>query len=112
MTRFVFFRNTHQEESHIASQTAAGPGAHCRRQSVARPRTINHRPTLPSPPNFVPLQLEPSTCLGRSRGRQAGGERHQVEPFVYPGDILRRLPDHPINKIAELLPQNLRTPNS
>jgi transposase len=37
---------------------------------------------------------------------------HQVEPFAYLSDILRRLPDHPINKIAELLPQNWRTPNS
>jgi len=35
---------------------------------------------------------------------------HQVEPFAYLNDILKRLPDHPINKIAELLPQNWRTP--
>ncbi len=42
----------------------------------------------------------------------ATAKLHQVEPFAYLSDILRRLPDHPINKIAELLPQNWRTPNS
>ncbi|NUM68373.1 transposase domain-containing protein [candidate division KSB1 bacterium] len=35
-----------------------------------------------------------------------------MEPFAYLRNILNRLPDHPINKIAELLPQNWRTPNS
>ncbi|MCG3158175.1 MAG: IS66 family transposase ISPto8 [bacterium] len=42
----------------------------------------------------------------------ATAKLHQVEPFAYLRDILNRLPDHPINKIAELLPQNWRTPNS
>jgi len=31
---------------------------------------------------------------------------HQVEPWQYLKDILGRLPDHPINKVADLLPQN------
>lgn len=35
-----------------------------------------------------------------------------MEPFAYLSDILSRLPDHPINMIAELLLQNWRTPNS
>ena len=29
---------------------------------------------------------------------------HGVEPFAYLADVLRRLPDHPINRVAELLP--------
>ena len=29
---------------------------------------------------------------------------HRVEPFAYLADILRRLPSHPINRVAELLP--------
>jgi transposase len=29
---------------------------------------------------------------------------HQVEPFAYLSDVLRRLPSHPINRVAELLP--------
>ena len=29
---------------------------------------------------------------------------HGVEPFAYLADILRRLPSHPINRVAELLP--------
>jgi len=70
VTRFVFSRNTHQDESQVVSQTAGQPRVHCRRQSVVQP------------------------------------------PIAYLSDILRRLPDHPINKIAELLPQNWRTPNS
>ncbi len=42
----------------------------------------------------------------------ATAKLYQVEPFAYLRDMLNRLPDHPINKIAELLPQNWRTPNS
>ncbi|NUM68394.1 transposase domain-containing protein [candidate division KSB1 bacterium] len=34
------------------------------------------------------------------------------KPFVYLRGTLNRMPDHPINKIAELLPQNWRTPTS
>ncbi|MEW5864391.1 MAG: transposase [Pseudomonadota bacterium] len=29
---------------------------------------------------------------------------HAVEPFAYLADVLRRLPSHPINRVAELLP--------
>jgi transposase len=29
---------------------------------------------------------------------------HRVEPFAYLADVLRRLPNHPINRVAELLP--------
>jgi transposase len=31
---------------------------------------------------------------------------HQVEPFEYLKDVLSRIPDHPHNKVADLLPQN------
>lgn len=29
---------------------------------------------------------------------------HRVEPFAYLADVLRRLPSHAINRVAELLP--------
>jgi hypothetical protein len=31
---------------------------------------------------------------------------HGVEPYVYLADVLRRLPSHPSNRVAELLPFN------
>ncbi len=36
----------------------------------------------------------------------ATAKLHQVEPFEYLKDLLRRIPDHPHHKIADLLPQN------
>jgi hypothetical protein len=108
VTRFVFLRNTHQEESHVASQTAGELRyAYCLHQKVSRQRFDPKRvlpagktglprrttsngayPTFlawlrkhraassqapnfsPAAPSFVPLQLEPSAYLHRSRGRQ------------------------------------------
>ena len=60
-------------------------------------------------------------ALGRKNWLFAGSERggraaaiafsliqtcklHGVEPFAYLADVLRRLPSHPINRVAELLP--------
>ncbi|UZR96301.1 transposase domain-containing protein [Chondrinema litorale] len=34
---------------------------------------------------------------------------HQINPYEYLQDIFERLPEHPINKINELLPQNWKT---
>jgi hypothetical protein len=31
-------------------------------------------------------------------------QRHGVDPFLYPRDVLRRLPTHPADRLAELLP--------
>jgi transposase len=36
----------------------------------------------------------------------ATAKLHQVEPFEYLKDILRRIPDYPHHKVADLLPQN------
>jgi hypothetical protein len=34
----------------------------------------------------------------------ASCKRHHVDPFAYLKDILRRLPTHPADRLAELLP--------
>lgn len=31
-------------------------------------------------------------------------QRHRLDPFVYLRDVLRRLPTHPAERLAELLP--------
>ncbi len=68
-------------------------------------------------------------ALGRKNylfaGSDAGGERaaaiysiigtaklNGLDPEAYLRRILERLPDHPINRIAELLPWNLATAES
>jgi len=71
VTRFVFLRNTHQEESHIASQTG-GASRRASPSSIGGPTNDYQPPTnAPISPSFVPLQLEPNTRLPCSRGRQA-----------------------------------------
>jgi hypothetical protein len=75
------------------------------------------------------LNIDNNTCerairpiaLGRKNWLFAGSDRgeraaaiafsfiqtcklHAVEPFAYLADVLRRLPSHPINRVAELLP--------
>jgi hypothetical protein len=88
MTRFVSSRNTHQEESHVASQTAVNSATRiafikkylasgltqrefCQQEKLAYPTFLawlrKHRAALGQAPNsnstasrFVALQLEPS----------------------------------------------------
>ena len=56
-------------------------------------------------PNFL--------FVGSDRGGRAAAvayslietcKLHGVEPYAYLADVLRRLPAHPINRVAELLP--------
>ena len=65
-----------------------------------------------------------SVAIGRKNylhlGSDAGGERaaivytllgtaklHGIDPYAYLHQVLRRIADHPINRIDELLPWNL-----
>ena len=32
-----------------------------------------------------------------------------IDPFVWLKDVLERLPDHPVNRLEELLPQNWKS---
>lgn len=34
---------------------------------------------------------------------------HEVEPYQWLKDVLTRIPDHKINQLEELLPQNWKT---
>jgi transposase len=34
---------------------------------------------------------------------------HRIEPYAYLKDVLQRLPSHPINRLAELLPFSWKT---
>ncbi|MDZ7360166.1 MAG: IS66 family transposase [candidate division KSB1 bacterium] len=46
-----------------------------------------------------PILIEIKACLD------------QVEPFAYLKDLLSRIADHPHRRVAELLPQNWKTPS-
>ena len=39
-------------------------------------------------------------------------QRHGHDPFVYLRDVLERLPDHPQDRLAELLPDRWSAPKS
>ncbi|MDZ7403326.1 MAG: IS66 family transposase, partial [candidate division KSB1 bacterium] len=41
----------------------------------------------------------------------ATAKLHDVEPFAYLKDVLTRIADYPISRVAELLPQNWKTPS-
>jgi len=136
MTRFVSSRNTHAEIKawFPANLTAVLPksaigkaiGYMLGQWSKLEKYVTDGRLEIDN--NLVENAIRP-VALGRKNylfaGSHEGAKRaamiyplvatarlHQVEPFACLSDILRRLPDHSINKIAELLPQNWRTPNS
>lgn len=74
--------------------------------------------------NLIENQIRP-VALGRKNylfaGSHNGARRaamiysllgtckmHGIEPFAWLKDVLERIPDHPVNRVEELLPQNWR----
>lgn len=72
--------------------------------------------------NLIENQIRP-VALGRKNylfagspnGARRGGmiysllstcKMHGIDPYQWLTDVLKRIPDHPINRIEELLPQN------
>ncbi len=112
------------ESQHVLPKSPIGKAVTYMRKQWPRLTMFMKNGQLEIDNNQVENAIRP-VALGRKNylfaGSHAGAKRaadlytimananlQGVEPFYYLRDILTRLPDHPYNKLAEMLPKNLK----